>query len=67
MGRIKFWADKIHYMIYFAWNGLWWAVWDEWKMTHQEYLHVQEHSEEICREAEERLLKAIREEEDKRV
>ena len=62
MSRFRFYVDKAHFLIAFIWWRNWRLVKDEWNVTYAQRLDTEAHSDEICREAAERLLRAIEEE-----
>ena len=58
---IRFWLQKIQFMCYFAAHRDWALVRAEWKLTKKDLDEAKARSEEINREATERLLEALRE------
>lgn len=59
MTRFQFYLDKINMLAHFIWWREWGLVRDEWNLTYEQRLDAKRRSDEICREAAERLLKAI--------
>ncbi len=55
----RFWMKKLKFMCVFAAHGNWALVREEWKLTKKDLDDARARSEEINREAAERLLKAI--------
>ncbi len=62
MNRLKFWLEKFKFMIIFAWWREWWLVSSEWNITYAQMQEAEANSEQICKEAVERILNAIEEE-----
>ncbi len=58
---ITFWIDKFRLLAVFIWWREWGLVREEWNLTYLEMQEAQERVDEISRDAEERLLRAIRE------
>jgi hypothetical protein len=64
MSRIKFYFEKIHFLLYFIWRRNWGLVRDEWNLTYEQLAEAEGRSDEICREAAERVLARLQEEYD---
>lgn len=59
---LRFWLQKLKFMCIFASSGHWGLVRAEWKLTKKGLDDAKSRSEEINREAADRLLEALREE-----
>ena len=54
--RFSFYAEKVRFLISFAWTGHWSLFWDEWNMTYEELEDAQSRVEEITQKIVKRLL-----------
>lgn len=61
MSKFKFYLNKADMLLHFIWWWEWALVREEWNLTYEGMLEAQSRSDKICREAEERLRKAIEE------
>lgn len=59
VGRLRFYLQTINLLAHFIWWGEWQLVRDEWNLTYKEYTDAESRSDEIVREAAERLLAGI--------